>query len=163
MKKNFILSLVFIFGLISIVSCAQDNQLVYLKVDSVTVSSFDITPDWAPLPNPKTTIDGDLLTRWASKYTDNQWISFDFGSPKVLSKIIIIWEAAYAVDYDILVSLDNQDWQALKSLKDRRGGTDEIEFAPVKARFVKILGLKRFNPDWGISIWETLFFWTEQG
>lgn len=137
---------------------AQDTSLVYLKVNAVNVSSFDATPDWAPLPDAKATIDGDLLTRWSSSYTDNQWIAFDFGSPKVVSKIVIFWEAAYAMDYDILISSDNQDWKPLISLKDKDGGTDEIEFAPVKTQFVKILGLKRFNPDWGVSLWETLFF-----
>jgi len=157
MKKNLLLSLLFIFGLISIVSCAQDNELVYLKVDSVSVSSFDTYPEWAPPPEPKATIDGSLITRWSSNYTDEQWICFDFGIPKVLRKIIIFWENAYAVDYDILVSLDNQNWQTLLSLKEQDGGLDEIEFAPVKTRFVKLLGVKRVKPEWGISIWETLF------
>ncbi len=156
--KKITLILLLLFCATNINCLAQDTQLVYLTVDSVTVSSFDGTPDWAPPQNPKATIDGDLFTRWASKYTDNQWISFDFGAPKALSKIIIIWEAAYATDYDIMISEDNQNWQALESLKDRHGGTDEIAFTTVKARFVKILGIKRFNPDWGISIWETLFF-----
>jgi len=136
---------------------AQDGGLVYLKVDSVTVSSFDETPDWAPPHNPKATIDGDKLTRWSSNYTDNQWISFDFGQPKALSKIILCWEKAYAADYDILISDDNQNWKALESLKDRQGGDEEIEFLPIKTRFVKILGIKRAT-EFGISLWETLFF-----
>lgn len=168
--RNIILSLWFLFSAINLASCApqqepmvppatgETSSEVYLKVDSVSVSSFDATADWAPVPNAKATIDADLLTRWSSNYTDNQWISFDFGKPKVLSKITILWEAAYAVDYDILVSLDGQNWQTFQSLKDRRGGADGIEFAPVKAQFVKILAAKRFNPEWGISIWETLFF-----
>lgn len=133
------------------------GDLVYLKIEAVTPSSFDTTADWAPLPNAKATIDGDLLTRWSSNYTDNQWLSFDFGSLKVLSKVIIFWEAAYAVDYDILASEDNQNWQPLVSLKAQHGGIESIEFAPIKTRYVKILGLKRFNPQWGISIWETVF------
>jgi hypothetical protein len=135
---------------------AASEELVYLKVDNATVSSFDVTPDWAPPPEPKAVIDGDLLTRWSSDYTDSQWISLDFGKPKVLSKMVIFWESAYAVDYDILTSLDNQNWQLLLSLKDQDGGIDEIEFAPVEARFVKLLGKKKFNPDWGISLWEFL-------
>lgn len=168
MKKNLLLSLLFIFWLTSIASCEQDNKPVYsvinetsngvyLKIDAVTVSSFDATPDWAPPPEPRATIDGSLLSRWSSNYTDEQWICFDFGSPKVLSKIIIFWENAYAVDYDILVSEDNKNWKALLSLKEQNGGLDQIEFAPVKARFVKLLGVKRVNPEWGISIWEALF------
>jgi hypothetical protein len=155
--KRIFLSLLLILTAITTQSCAQEDSLVYLKVDSVTASSFDITPDWAPLPSALATIDGDLLSRWSSNYTDNQWISFDFGAPKVLSKLIIFWEAAYAVDYDILTSCDNQDWQPLISLKDKRGGIENIEFTATKARYVKILGIKRFNPDWGISIWEAVF------
>jgi len=136
---------------------AVAGDLVYLNIAAATPSSFDETPDWAPLPNAKATIDGDLLTRWSSGYADNQWISFDFGAPKVLSKVIIFWEAAYAADYDILASADNQNWQPISSLKDKHGGIESIEFAAVKARYLKILGVKRLNPTWGISIWETVF------
>ncbi|MFH1269574.1 MAG: discoidin domain-containing protein [Candidatus Omnitrophota bacterium] len=157
MNNFFLLSLLFIFGTIGAVSCAQDSGLVYLKVDSVSVSSFDVSPDWAPPHNPKATVDGDKFTRWSSDYKENQWISFDFGSPKVLSKIILIWEAAYAADYDILISDDNQNWKAFKSFKNMGGGTQGINFAPVKTRFVKILGVRKAT-EFGISLWETLFF-----
>ncbi len=137
------------------VSAASD-ELVYLEADNASASSFDLTPDWAPPPEPKAVIDGDLLTRWSSDYTDSQWICLDFGRPKVLSKMAIFWESAYAVDYDILTSLDNKNWQLLLSLEDQDGGIDELEFAPVSARFVKLLGKEKFNPDWGISLWEIL-------
>ena len=158
--KNLVLTFLFLFCAINFASCTdtEEDALVYLAVDSAAVSSFDASPDWAPLPEPKAVVDGDSLTRWSSGYTDNQWISLDFGSPKVLTKVILIWEAAYAVDYDILVSEDNQDWQIVLSLKDQDGGIDQLEFAPVRARFVKLLGKKRFNPDWGISLWEFLCF-----
>ena len=158
---------IFLFCIISPVtvfsgcaSCDQQEQdsLVYLKAEQVMVSSFDTTPDWAPPHKPKAVIDGSLLTRWSSSYAENQWINLDFGQPKVISKIIVFWEAAYALDYDILTSLDNQNWQPLLTLKEQDGGIDEIEFAPVKARFVKLLGKKRINPEWGISLWEFLCF-----
>ena len=176
MTKNLTLGglfLFFLFCTMNIVSCAQqqpeDSSVhpvkkevsngVYLKVGSVNVSSFDITPDWAPLPKPGVVVDGNLLTRWSSNYTPDQWICLDFGEPRVMDKIVIFWEAAYAVDYDILTSLDNKNWQPALSLKGQDGGIDEIEFsAPLQVRFVKILGKKRFNPQWGISIWEMVCF-----
>ncbi len=136
---------------------ATSEELVYLKVDNATASSFDDTPDWAPLPETKAVIDGDLLTRWSSNFTDNQWICLDFGKPKVLTKVILFWEAAYAVDYDILGSEDGENWQVLLSLKNQNGGTDEIEFAPQRVRFIKLLGIKRAT-EWGISLWELLCF-----
>ncbi|MBU4346180.1 MAG: discoidin domain-containing protein, partial [Candidatus Omnitrophica bacterium] len=162
--KYLTLGLLFLFCTMSNICCAQDSLVrdviseeVYLTVETVTVSSFDGTADWAPPPEFKAVIDGDLLSRWSSNYTDNQWICFDFGTPKVLSKVVIFWEAAYAVDYDILYSLDNQNWQTILSLKNQDGSIDEIEFRPIEARFIKLLGKKRFNPDWGISVWETVF------
>ena len=172
--KKFTFTLFFLFCAMNIVSCAQEitptakapeaqlqtepkaNPLVYLKTETVTVSSFDATADWAPPQDPKATIDGSLMSRWSSNYTDNQWIAFDLGKPKTVSKVIIFWEAAYAVDYDILVSLDNEKWQTVASLKEQKGDTPEIEFAPVKARYVKLICLKRFDPQWGISLWELL-------
>ncbi len=183
--KILALSFLFLFCTISVASCAQEEELAvspveemeetaiasveasikdkelvdaYLAVDSVSVSSFDTTPDWAPPPEPRAVVDGSLLTRWSSGYEDNQWIHFDFGKPKVLNKIAVHWEAAYAVDYDILVSSDDENWDTLLSLKGQDGGIDKIEFTPVEARFVKLLAQNRVNPDWGVSIWEFLCF-----
>ncbi len=169
--KALTLSLLFLFCSAGLVSCAQEdtNEVVssvneetldevYLMIDSVDVSSFDTTPDWAPPPEPKAVVDGNLLTRWSSGYNDGQWISFDFGMPKVISKIVIYWEAAYAVDYDILISNDNDNWETLLSLKEQDGGSDELQFSQVKTRYVKLIGKRRFNPTWGISLWEFLCF-----
>jgi hypothetical protein len=131
------------------------GDLVYLKVEAVTVSSFDDTPDWAPPQNAMAPLDGDLNTRWASKLgIDNQWISFDFGKKKTVTLIKILWERGYAVDYEILASDDGQNWQSLKVLKDQSGGSAEIPLEPIATRYIKILGLKRANPEWGISMWE---------
>ncbi|MBN1354255.1 MAG: discoidin domain-containing protein, partial [Candidatus Omnitrophica bacterium] len=83
------------------------EKLVYLNAENAVASSFDDTPDWAPQPNPMAPVDSNMLTRWSSKLgLDNQWIYFDLGKEKVISKITIKWESAYAVDYEILTSLN---------------------------------------------------------
>ena len=129
--------------------------LVYLKVEKAVASSFDETPDWAPMPNPMAPVDGDLLTRWSPKLgSDNEWIYFDFGKPKSVSKILIRWEAAYAVDYEVLYSNDAVDWKQLGLMKGQDGEIDEFDFSPVTARYIKIVGLKRSNKDWSFSFWE---------
>ncbi len=168
--KFLILSLLFAFSSINMASCSQGNDTtpypvedkssseVYLAVDSADVSSFDATPDWAPPQEPKALVDGNFLTRWASDYKDDQWVILDFGKSKVITKIAIYWEAAYAIDYDILISKDKENWENLLSLKDSDGGIDKLEFSPVEARYVKIIGRKRVNPTWGISAWEVLCF-----
>lgn len=157
-----LLALVFLFPadiLSQEQTSAQPQELVYLKVSCVTVSSFDDTTDWAPMQNAMAPVDGDLQSRWSSKLgLDNQWIYFDFGSPKTVSKIEILWERAHAVDYEILASDDAQNWRQVTLMRNQNGELDEINFAPQAARYIKILGLKRSNPDWGISIWEIEFF-----
>jgi len=175
MKMKFIiLSLLFAFSSINMASCGQGSDTatcpaesksssgeVYLAVSSTEVSSFDATPEWAPPQEPKALTDGNLLTRWSSGYQDDQWVILDFGKSKVISKIVICWEAAYAVDYDILISKDKENWKSLLFLKDSDGDIDRLEFSPVEARYVKIIGRKRVNPTWGISVWEVLCFGPE--
>lgn len=137
----------------------QDEPLVYLKVVDAKASSFDSTPDWAPPPDPMAPVDGDMLTRWSCELElDGEWIYFDFGKEKTLSKITIRWEQAHATDYDIHVSQDAKNWKNIQKVKNAKGGVDILEFPPVKTRFVKIVGIKRNNPKWGFSIWEMEFY-----
>ncbi|MFH1305208.1 MAG: discoidin domain-containing protein [Candidatus Omnitrophota bacterium] len=138
------------------VSSAQEkDSLVYLTVADAKASSFDKTPDWAPEPNPMAPVDSDMLTRWSSDYVEgDQWISFDLGESSVVSDVIVRWERAHATDYKILVSSDDTVWQEVYHDAAARGGATEARFTPVECRYVKILGLKKVNVDWGISIWE---------
>ncbi len=138
------------------VSCAAENtkDLVYLKVKNAAASGFDESPDWAPKPNPMAPVDFDPDTRWSSAYRDGEWIYFDFGKPKTVSKIVIRWEQAYATSYEILTSDDSQNWKRLILLEGQTGGTSELVFQPVTCRYVKLVGLSRVNAEWGISIWE---------
>lgn len=130
------------------------EKLVYLKVENAAVSGFDETPEWAPRPDPMAPVDADHENRWASAYKDGEWIYFDFGRPKTMSKIVIAWEQAYAPKFEILTSDDAKTWTRLILMENQKGGTNEIAFRPVTARYVKLVGLARVNEEWGISIWE---------
>jgi len=133
---------------------AAQGEIIYLKVDSAKASGFDETPDWAPRPDAMAVVDASLETRWASGYKDGEWIYLDFGKPKTVSKAVIKWETAYAPSFEILSSDDAVNWQRIVLLEGQTGGTSEIVFAPVKARYIKLVGLTRVNPEWGISVWE---------
>jgi hypothetical protein len=131
------------------------GELVYLDVADAAASSFDQTPDWAPAPDPMAPVDGDMLTRWSSDYKEgDQWFQFDLGVTKTVSNVIIRWERAFATEYKILVSNNAQDWTEVYHETNSQGGMTEAFFSPVECRYVRILGLKRVNEDWGISIWE---------
>ncbi|MGB2600347.1 MAG: discoidin domain-containing protein [Candidatus Omnitrophota bacterium] len=142
-------------AVIETVETVEGDPLMYLEVANAAASSFDQTPDWAPEPNPMAPVDGDMLTRWSSNYTEgDQWIYFDFGKERVVSNVIIRWERAHAAKYKILVSNDAKAWKEVYSEENGQGGAMEASFSPAKCRYLKILGTERVNDDWGISIWE---------
>jgi hypothetical protein len=128
---------------------------VYLRVAAATASSFDTTPGFAPSPDALNAADGDLSTRWAPlNGADNQWIRFDFGAAKTLDHVIIHWEDAFATAYDIQTSDDDTSWKTVVAARDQDGTQDEFQFAPVTARYVRVLMQARKFPQWGTSIWE---------
>lgn len=50
--------------------------------------------------------DGDEGTRWGSNHTDDEWLVVDLGEDCLVSRVDILWEAAYASRYDIQLAAD---------------------------------------------------------
>ncbi|MEV6810964.1 discoidin domain-containing protein, partial [Micromonospora sp. NPDC051296] len=98
-------------------------------------------------------VDGDLGTRWASSWSDNQWIRVDLGTVRQIGRVVLAWEAAYARSYRIEVSTDGTSWREVWSTTAGDGGTDVIAFAPQQARYVRMYGLTRAT-SYGFSLWE---------
>lgn len=116
---------------------------------SVTASGYE---NLASLP--LNAVDGYQETRWSSNFDDNAWLVVDLGSSYYLSQINIIWEASYAVNYDILVSNDNQNWITLKQMRNMSGGTDQIIIDGLNYfRYVKFQGITRAL-EYGYAIYE---------
>ncbi|BDI30435.1 beta-glucosidase [Capsulimonas corticalis] len=101
---------------------------------------------------PEYAVDGDSGTRWSSAPSDPQWIAVDLGAPTTVARVNIVWEAAYASAYDIQVSDDGQDWKTVYSTTKGQGDLETISFAPVKARWVRMLGKKRAT-QFGYSLY----------
>lgn len=106
---------------------------------------------------PQNAIDGDLSTRWSTEFSDPQWICIDLGKNYTINRIKLTWESAYGRTYNIEVSADSADWIQVFATQDSDGGEDEIDFDPVKARYVRLNGLERGTP-WGYSIYEFQVF-----
>jgi hypothetical protein len=105
----------------------------------------------------KYAVDGNRATRWSSEFSDPQWIVVDLGEPVEISRVELIWEAAYARAYAIQVSDDGENWKEVYKTESSRGGTEVIRFAPTKARWVRMYGIKRATPH-GYSLWEMKVF-----
>ena len=103
--------------------------------------------------SPINAVDENMQTRWASVYGDNHWLLIDLGKLKDFEGINIYWEAAYAKEYEILVSKDKNTWAEVYSTKNGAGGTENLNFGKQSARYIKINAIKRAT-DWGFSIFE---------
>ncbi|MCU1248028.1 MAG: coagulation factor 5/8 type domain protein [Edaphobacter sp.] len=98
-------------------------------------------------------VDGNLATRWASASADPSWIYVDLGTAKTVNQVILRWEAAYGKAYQIQVSNDAQTWTPVFTQTAGQGGVENISFAPVSARFVRMYGTVRGTP-YGYSLYE---------
>ncbi|WP_171056504.1 discoidin domain-containing protein [Paenibacillus sinopodophylli] len=101
---------------------------------------------------PGNAVDGIVNTRWGSNYSDSQWAYVDLGSSQTIQKVVLSWES-YGKEYQIRVSDDATNWTTVYSTANGAGGTDNISFEPVKARYVQMNGIKR-GTTYGYSIWE---------
>jgi hypothetical protein len=138
-------------------ACAaeEDNgKPVYLRPAAVVASSFDDS-EWAPEPNPVAAADGDFNTRWSSEMgKDNEWIYFDFGKQKTFTEVMIYWERAYATEFELQSSDDAMQWKKIAEVKGSKGDKESVLIPKTTAQYLRLVGLKRFNPDWGFSVWE---------
>jgi hypothetical protein len=98
-------------------------------------------------------VDGKANTRWSSAITTQAALTVDLGSVYDVSKVKLKWEAAYASVYSIQASQDGLIWIDASVVTNGDGGSDELVFASIKAKFVRMSGLQRATP-YGYSLYE---------
>jgi CxxC motif-containing protein (DUF1111 family) len=103
------------------------------------------------------TIDGDLTSRWESNWDDKESITFDFGPNKAqLGSMSLIWQNAYATEFAIQVSNDQQTWYELRYVVGGQGGTQTFMNLNSYVEYVRIQGIKR-STQYGYSLFEVQF------
>ena len=114
----------------------------------VTASSFgDATL------SPDNVMDGNMATRWSSKFSDQEWLEIDLGEVREISGLTLFWETAYAASYEVLVSADDKDWKSVYKQDKGAGGNEEVSFEKTAARYIKLV-LKKRATKWGYSLFE---------
>ncbi|MER5867572.1 discoidin domain-containing protein [Kitasatospora sp. NPDC002040] len=111
--------------------------------------------EWNPFTSyaPGRAVDGDQGSRWASDWSDDQWLQVDLGSEHLVKRVTLAWERAYGKGYRIEVSTDGANWQTVWSTSTGDGGLDTAQFAGVPARYVRVHGVQR-GTQWGYSLYE---------
>jgi uncharacterized protein CbrC (UPF0167 family) len=97
-------------------------------------------------------VDSSTKTRWSSKFSDNQWIAIDLEENHVIKEVKLNWQNSYAVEYQIQISNDGQNWTTVFTEQNGKGGLDSISLNNA-ARHVRMYGVKRFT-RYGFSLWE---------
>ncbi|WP_082801433.1 glycosyl hydrolase [Herbidospora cretacea] len=101
-------------------------------------------------------VDGNAATRWASAFSDPQWIQVDLGSVQNISSVQLSWEAAYGRSYQIQTSTNGTTWADVYSTTTGDGGTDTLTVSG-SGRYVRVYGTAR-GTAWGYSLWEFKVF-----
>ncbi|MFJ2640750.1 discoidin domain-containing protein [Streptomyces sp. NPDC087511] len=116
-----------------------------------TASSYQTTYGDCPcLPSQAT--DGRADTRWASDWSDPQWIEVDLGAVKTIRTAQLVWDPAYAKSYEVQVSDDGSTWRTVHSTTTGNGDVDTIGL-DTAARYVR-LQLTARGTEWGYSLHE---------
>ncbi|MCH0539268.1 discoidin domain-containing protein [Streptomyces sp. MUM 203J] len=120
-----------------------------------TASSTEFNPFVSH--RPAKAVDRDPRTRWASRWSDSQWIRIDLGAVRTVGRVTLDWERAYAREYRIEVSEDGADWRTVWSTVSGDGGIDTARFPATGARHVRVHGVKRAT-GYGYSLYEVAVF-----
>jgi acyl-homoserine lactone acylase PvdQ len=106
---------------------------------------------------PAQAVDGKLDTRWASDWSDPQWLKVDLGNEQPVGRVVLNWESAYAKSYKVEVSRDGSTWQQVYATTTGDGGQDVVRFGAVPARYVRVTGTQRAT-SYGYSLYELQVF-----
>lgn len=102
-------------------------------------------------------VDGDLATRWSSIASNNQSLTIDFGVQKRVNAVQLQWAAAYGKSYQIQVSNDQVNWSTVYNTAAGDGGSDNLTFPTVSARYIKVQCLLSGIGS-GFSLWDVSTF-----
>jgi hypothetical protein len=135
-------------------SCGGTTNLALNK--TVTASSF-IAAGYEPFK----VVDGNTTaTRWASAYSGDQWIQVDLGASYNVSRVKLTWDAAYAKNYQILISSNGNSWTTLRSVTNNTALINDQTALTGTGRYLRINGTVKALPAWGYSLYELEVFGT---
>jgi len=102
-------------------------------------------------------IDHNESTRWGSGFTDNEYLTLDYGQSVTINHVHIEWENAHATQYLLQVSDDNSHWTTIKQVDNSQGGTEDWTGLSGTGRYLRMQGVKR-STQYGYSIFEIQAF-----
>ncbi|MFD7433741.1 discoidin domain-containing protein [Streptomyces sp. NPDC059861] len=135
---------------IRVVPPAVDGTNVALGKPA-TASSYQAGYGDCPC-TPGNAVDGNPGTRWASDWSDPQWLQVDLGTRTSFKHVQLHWETSYARAYTIQTSDDGVNWRTVRTVTDGNGGVDDHAVSGT-GRYVRVDGTAR-GTGYGYSLYE---------
>lgn len=102
--------------------------------------------------------DGDPGTRWASDYSDDEWVQLELDQPSDVSSVRLSWEEACAERYVVQTSVDGETWTDAATVDPSTCATDDVELTTTgPVSYVRMQGEKRAT-SYGYSVTEMWVF-----
>ncbi len=117
-----------------------------------TASSYQTDPTGGCPCTPGNATDGNMSTRWASDWSDPQWIQVDLGASTAVKHIQLAWESAYGKAYQVQLSNDGTNWTNAYSTTTGTGGVDTFDVSG-SGRYVRVTIGQR-GTAYGDSLYE---------
>ena len=127
---------------------SKETTIVVKNVDSsidlalnkpATASSSEIISTY-----PQAAVDGNSSTRWSSLYYNNQWWQVDLLHQVTPSQLSIVWQSAYAKNFNIQISADGKNWNTFGSNTAFTGGTSTMSNTNVlTGRYLRVNCVER--------------------
>lgn len=104
--------------------------------------------------------DGDLTTRWASSYTNGEWVQLRLARPSTVASVRLFWEAACARRYRVQTSVDGVTWTDAATVDASSCAVDDVSLTTTgPVSFVRMQGVERAT-TYGYSLHELWVFGT---
>ncbi|MFE0947579.1 beta-N-acetylglucosaminidase domain-containing protein [Streptomyces mutabilis] len=124
-----------------------------------TASASSVEQDLDRLA-PRHVNDGRVGTRWASGYSDDEWVQIELAAPAKVAAVTVAWESACATEYTVQTSTDGVNWETVSTQRPDGCGNDVVRLPGDEAvSHVRVQGVER-KTTWGYSIHELGIFGT---
>ena len=104
--------------------------------------------------SPENAIDGNMQTRWSSQRYVSQWLEVDWEGTRRISKISIVFEAAYSEDYAIQ-TWNGRSWATQLTVQNNTSADVSYSFStPIDTTRLRLYFTKASEHYYSVSLWE---------
>ncbi len=131
------------------VKAADDNSPYVISTGRMVYASSSVANS-----DPAYAVDGSKSSRWESSWLNKEeWMYVDLGKVTEITGVKLYWEGAYAKEYKIQVSNDEENWNDVYTNTNCLGGNENLNIN-ANARYVRVYMTKKALEAYGYSLYE---------